>query len=320
MKITGGSKLIIVEGLTGSGKSMMAHFLARQLNHNGIAASWVHEGEVPHPFLIDMDAGIEAYMAETYTNWVAFVQQMETSADVCIIEASFFNNLLETLMAHQVERETILHYADELTAVSQALKPTLVYLVQKNVAQAMERNFNRRGPGFREFVIQLAASKPLSQANGWEGLAGMLRYWQAFVSLTDELYLRFPGRKIKIDNSAGDWEAYNQRVLNHLAIPRIREQRVLPAEAQSLIGTYRDPRSGKEFAVRSEDGELSINLFLEVWTRLVRRSRNGFEAEGWPFEICFEPDDLKSVRRMRIDGRDVDYLPLVGTMAEKVSA
>jgi len=54
-----GSKLIIVEGLTGSGKSIMAHFIARQLQYNGIAASWVHEGEEPHPILMDVESSIE---------------------------------------------------------------------------------------------------------------------------------------------------------------------------------------------------------------------------------------------------------------------
>ena len=59
-----GSKLIIVEGLTGSGKSIMAHFIARQLEYNGIPASWVHEGEEPHPILMDVESSIESFMAE----------------------------------------------------------------------------------------------------------------------------------------------------------------------------------------------------------------------------------------------------------------
>ena len=50
-----GSKLIIVEGLTGSGKSIMAHFIARQLQYNRIPASWVHEGEETHPILMDIE-------------------------------------------------------------------------------------------------------------------------------------------------------------------------------------------------------------------------------------------------------------------------
>ena len=97
-----GSRLIIVEGLTGSGKSIMAHFIARQLQYCGIPASWVHEGAVPHPILIDLDTSIVQYMAEIRANWIAYIDQIGSAPEVRVIEASFFNNLLETLMAHQV--------------------------------------------------------------------------------------------------------------------------------------------------------------------------------------------------------------------------
>jgi len=148
----------------------------------------------------------------------------------------------------------------------------------------------------------------------------MLLYWQEFVALTDELFERFPNRKLKIDNTAGDWETYNLQVMDYLSIPRIPEGTVSPTEASCLIGRYKDRHSGQEFTVRFEAGELSINLFLKVWTRLVRRAQNVFLAEGWPFEISFEADDCNRACVMKIGGRDVDYLALVGTVAEKASA
>jgi dephospho-CoA kinase len=314
------SKLIIVEGLTGSGKSTMAHFIARQLQYNSVPASWVHEGAAPHPFLIDLDTNVQRYIAEIRTNWGAYIDRIEASTQVHVIEASFFNNLLETLLAHQVSRSQIIQFADELLALSAPLNPTLIYLVQADVAQALERNFKRRGPGFRNFVIELATSTPLAQANGWEGYAGMVRYWQAFVALTDELYERFPSRKLKIDNTAGNWEVYNQQVVGLLSIPLIPEQSISPSEAQRLIGLYKDRERDREFIVRVVNGELTINLFLKVWTRLVRRAPNVFEAAGWPFEIRFEAADSSDGLVMTIEGQDVDYLPLVGIVAEQASA
>ena len=87
-----------------------------------------------------------------------------------------------------------------------------------------------------------------------------------------------------------------------------------------LIGVYRDRSSGRDFTVRYEgEGELTVNLFLTVKTRLVRRSERAFLAEGWHFEVSFEPDSSSNASVMRIGGRDVDYLSLVGTVAHKVS-
>jgi hypothetical protein len=314
-----GSQLIIVEGLTGSGKSTMAHFITRQLQYRGIPASWVHEGAVPHPILTDLDSSLSQYMAEIRTNWIKFVNQVGPAPEVRVIEASFYNNLFETLMAHQVANPQIFQYADELEAIIAPLNPALVYLVQDDIEQALERNFLRRGSGFRNFVIRLATTNPLAKANLWEGYAGMLRYWQVFVALTDELYERFPGWKIKIDNTAGNWDVYNQQVLDFLSLPGIPEQAISPGEVQRLIGHYLDSQRGYDFTVRSESGELIIDFPLKVSARLVQRAHHVFEAEGWPFEIHFEVDDINDGTVMKICGNDVDYLPLLGIEAKRVS-
>ena len=311
-----GNKLIIVEGLTGSGKSIMAHFIARQLQDNGISANWVHEGEDPHPILMDVESSIEDYMAEMRERWAAYVDQIGSSAEVRVIEGSYFNNFLETLLAYNVERGQILQFATELQTLSEPLNPTLVYLVQEDVEQALVQNFNNRGSGFRDYVIDFVISTPLAVERGWEGYDGMLLYWQAFVDLTDELFGKYPNRKLKIDNTAGDWETYKLQVMDCLSIPLVPEQTVSPAEAKRLIGLYKDRSGCKEFTVRYEGEELNINLYLKVWTRLVRRGQNEFMAEGWPFEIRFDVDELQDGSVMRIGGRDVDYLPLVGTVAE----
>jgi len=310
----------MVEGLTGSGKSIMAHFIARQLQYNGIPASWVHEGEEPHPILMDVESSIEGYMAEMRERWAAYVDQVELSDEVRVVEACFFNNLIESLVAHDVDRPRIAQYGDELQALIEPLDPTLVYLVQENVDRALERNFKDRGKGFRDYVIQYATDTPLAQRRGWEGYEGMVMFWREFVTVTDELFQRYHIRKLKIDNSAGNWDEYNRQALQCLSIPLTPEQRVSQSEAMRLTGAYKDRGSGKEFTVGYEDGELSINLFLNARTRLVQRAENLFWAEGWHFEVSFESDGLSEASVMRIGGRDVDYLPLVDTVADKTSA
>lgn len=316
-----GSKLILVEGLTGSGKSIMAHFIARQLQYHGFLASWVHEAEVPHPILLDdQPASLDTYMLKMRQRWADFVDQVGLSAEVRVVEACFFNNLIETLLAHNVERSKIIEYFDELQALIEPLDPTLVYLVQQDLDKALERNFANRGKGFENFVIRLVADMPVAIQRGWQGYAGMRTFWGEFVALTDELFHRFHYHKLKIDNSAGDWQAYRRQVMQVLGLPLIPEQGLSPAEAQALVGLYRANNSGKEFTVHYEDGELTINIFLNVRTRLVRQAQGVLLAEGWHFELSFEYDDLKGVYVLRFGGRDVDYLALVGTLAEKIPA
>lgn len=314
-----GSKLIVVEGLTGSGKSIMAHFIARQLQYNGVPASWVHEGDEPHPILIDVESGIEAYMAEAQARWVAYVDRVGSSDEVKAVEGCYFNNGIESLLAHNVDRPKALQYAAELQALIEPLNPTLVHLVQGDVASALERNFKDRGTGFRDYVIQFATGLPLAKRRGWQGYEGMVMYWREFVTLTDELFDRHRIRKIRVDNSAGNWDDCNRQVLDCLAIRLVPELRVSPSEAARLVGLYKDRRSGREFTVQYEDGGLTINVFLSVRTKLVPRAGKAFLTEGWHFEISFEPDGPGGTMVMRIGGRDVDYVRLVGTVADRAS-
>ena len=280
------SKLIIVEGLTGSGKSIMAHFIARQLKYNGIAASWVHEGEEPHPLLIDVESSIADYMSEMLARWAAYVDRIEKSGEVKVVEACFFNNLIDTLLAHNVEPSEIVRYGETLQTIIEPLNPVLVYLVQEDIERALERSFEDRGEEFKEYVIQFTTDTPFAKQRGLEGYEGMVMFW-----------------------------------LEYLMIPLIPEQRASQEEAMKLVGVYQDRDSGRAFTVYYEAGELTINLFLNVKTRLVRQAEMVFLTEGWHFEISFEAADGSSgINILRIGGSNVDYLSLAGTVADKVTA
>ena len=158
-------------------------------------------------------------MAEMLERWAAYVDQVRLSDKVAVVEASYFNNLIETLLAHNVDRPKIIQYADALQALIEPLNPTLVYLVQEDVEKALERNFKGRGQGFMNYVIRYATETPFARWRDLEGYDGMLKFWQAFVDLTDELFQRCRLRKLRIDNAAGNWVDYSRQVLGCLSIP-----------------------------------------------------------------------------------------------------
>lgn len=48
------TKLILVDEIPGTGKSTVAHFIARQLEKNGIKAKWFHEADNEHPLGVEL--------------------------------------------------------------------------------------------------------------------------------------------------------------------------------------------------------------------------------------------------------------------------
>lgn len=70
------TKLIMLEGLPGTGKSTNAHFLRTQLERNGRTVQWVHEVARPHPVLFFQEASL------SYAEFDAFLKTYPAAAEV----------------------------------------------------------------------------------------------------------------------------------------------------------------------------------------------------------------------------------------------
>jgi hypothetical protein len=221
------------------------------------------------------------------------------------------------LFAHNVQTDTILEFADEIQRAIETLNPALVYLTQRRVPRALERNFRRRGERFRDFVIRYVIGTPYARLLGLTGYDGMVIFWQEFVELTDNLYERWSFAKTCIENSACDWERYNRQVLEFLGLPRFVEPDVTADVAEKLVGEYRDAQTGRVIVVEYDNTDLLINFIHTTRTRLIPQDNGLFLTEGWYFEIEFDYNDRGDVMRLAFRGRDVDYLALVGVVAEK---
>lgn len=317
----GVNKLIIVEGLTGLGKSTLAHFIARQLRYHGIDASWIHEGELGHPLSLEVDSrDIDRFMQAAGAKWQRLVRHIASSEETIVLEAGLFNNLLETLFLQNVPTSKIYHYSDVLQDIIQPIQPALVYLTHSDVRKALSESFTRRGAGFKDFVIKFATTTPYAQHRGLVDYEGMIEFWQGFVALTDQLYDRFRFQKITLPNPADNWESLKQQVLDFLSIKYIVEKQLSEDKVADFTGTYKDWRNGREFTIRYQNHDLIANLFLDDWTHLIPETGSSFIAEGWHFIIRFEKDISGKIASMQIEGQDVDYLSLVGTVAKKVAS
>jgi len=313
------NQLILVEGLTGLGKSTLAHFVARQFQNNGIEASWIHEGEEPHPVSLDVDTDIVTFMSKSLEKWDAFVAQILETSATTVVEASFFNNLIETLFAYCLDRAAIIDFGMKLQQVIKPVRPALVYLIHPNISAALEENFRNRGAGFREFVIEYIAETPIAKEKSWNDYTGMLMFWHEFVAITDALFEGYKIDKLAIDISAREWEKYNQQVTEFLTLSLVADPKISSDAVKKYIGSYQFSEGGKNYTIRYEEGSLVTNIFMNVDTKLIPENNVTFKAEKWHFELHFEFNhDTGEATSFTIGGRDVDYLKAVGLRAKKV--
>jgi len=311
-------KLIIVEGLTGLGKSTMAHFIARQLGNNGIKTRWIHEGEIQHPTSVVVDNGLPGFMEDSIKKWDDFISQIKISDQVTVIEASFFNNLIETLFSHCLDIDEIIEFGMELQQVIEPVNPALVYLTHSDVRGALQQNFNNRGDRFKDFVIRYVENTPIARKEDWKGYTGVVKFWDSFASLTNQLFQIFRTDKISLKVSSGNWQENNRRVVEFLSLQWLPDLQISKEEADKFIGTYRIQEAESEYTIEYRGGYLETDLFMNEITKLIPERQLVFIVEKWHFEIIFDQSDAGDITSFSIAGKDVDYLKAVGLRAEKV--
>jgi len=106
------TKLIFVDGISGSGKSTIAHYIARQLEKNGIKAKWFHEEEFGHPLHISdyekkenentLDWATRV-IDKSAQRWTDFHIKTSNENTVNIIECFLFQNLLLNLITEDID-------------------------------------------------------------------------------------------------------------------------------------------------------------------------------------------------------------------------
>ncbi len=291
------TKLILIDGMTGSGKSVTAHFLARQLGKNGIKARWYHEEEPDHPLLyrepgeckgLPETERKEIYMRDYPAQWKAFAESLHGSGDVTIVECYLFQSSLIGLVRMEYPKERIKSFSRALMEQVSGLDPTVIYFHQDDVPAALRLNWSRRGEEWRDWYVNRMAKTTWAARRGIGGEEAAFGIWESWMSITRELAGEFGVPCLAIENSGQDWASYRARMLEFIGIPQVAETMVRDADARFASRYVGRGEVGEDvpFNVRFGKDGLRVDAF---WPdlRLIPKTDDEFEMEGFPFSFRF---------------------------------
>jgi len=298
------TKLILIDGMTGSGKSTTAHFLARQMEKNNIKVKWFHEEENNHPLVYKQPTEpnlseaekLELFLKNYPMQWQQFAEEAIQFEGVYISESHLFQSTLMQLFRFELDDSRIKEFMHNLISRVAILNPVVIDFYQDDVKKALNLNWNRRGENWKNWYLDRVAKGKYAQSRQLDGETAAYQIWEHLTRVSLELMNEFTMPKLLIENSAQNWPEYRKRILIFLEIPPVEEVELRDDDARfcgSYSLKYDDEIHGSgelNYRVYIHENRLCMDAF---WPglKLLPKTENEFEIESFPFELRFNSDE-----------------------------
>jgi len=296
------TKLILVDGITGSGKSTTAHFIARQMEKNGIKVRWIYEQEKNHP--LNKNQWQESDSVLSYSDrllredpkvWMDFVNTIKHDDCIYIVEAYWFQDVLMfPHFANDLNRQIIKDFSHQICDIIRCLNPVIIHFYQQDVGKSLQLTWERRGA--KEWYIEQDADNLYCANRGLKGEVAVIKIWQDFSDFTLELFEEYDFRKLQIENSAQDWELYHSLILDFLQISK-HEEVLYDNSFLQFCGLYLGEGYSADVYTENQNLWIYIPNFGSS-TRLIPIADNEFAFESYQITIRFAVNERNEIQSL----------------------
>jgi hypothetical protein len=216
------NKLIIVDGIFGSGKSTITKIVSDYLHEKNIENIFYEEESLDNPLYLNYCEEVKGreetlcFMQKTLQIWMDFVSTSNESNSVYIVESTFFMNSIRILFHNLISEKEIDSYFSDVIDIIKNTNPLLIYLHKKDVPAAIQKIWNIRGDNFKKYCLEVDASTLYSQNNNLCGDDSTILLWQEYQKLTEKLYIQCNFNKIKISTDNDDWHNFHHEIFNFI--------------------------------------------------------------------------------------------------------
>jgi hypothetical protein len=215
-------RIVFIDGLPGSGKSMAAEAMGRELSHSRVFL----ESAPRHPLLAAAPDRMGAAFADIHEthSWASFAAAalgkldsfLETAErDVpYVFESHPIQSTVRVLFQLDAPQTTIVRFWSDLQDRLAFVRPRLIYLQDTNPLQAMKDITRRRGPAWESYLIDALRQSPWMRARGLAGAEGAYKMLVDYADLSDRLAgsWRFP--KLTLPARPENYEERTRALIN----------------------------------------------------------------------------------------------------------
>lgn len=285
--VTGGLclKLVIVEGIPGSGKSSTARFISLQLERNGFQTELFHESTFQHPILLEEDINdSEQWQASYLSNWNKFLSKNENKQTVYVFESVLFQSPIINLLHLDTDRSEIIRFIDELLASLSRVDCSLVYLYQKDSNVGINRVMaTRGGESWLEETYEKYKHLPYYKNRGHSDKELHLKFLHDYSEIAGQLFSNCKINSTAINNTPWDWNQDYRTIMDFLGYDIYPDPKISLDELEVFVGLFRNDELG--LTIHIEMGNDGLYIFGDQ--KLKPRDKNKFYLDNISMSLEF---------------------------------
>jgi len=288
-------KIVLIDGMCGTGKSTTAQILGRQLSLHSLPYRWLHEEIAEHPIrkdefsigALNTQEGMNSNIQEMLNRWHLFVERVLASGEIFIIEGCFIHAIDRYFAQSACNIEQTLQYFSKVSDILLKVDTLFVYLRSQNVRKTLGHVFPIRGDWWKELIL-VPSEEKFFDITELQNEDSVYNSWELFQEISDKVYDIYHGDKIRIDVSVGTWTENPKKVLGFMGLPYIDCPNISINDPERFCGKYISNDSEHQIEIMFDKN--MNNLFAKgfwPYMKLIPIAENAFQMESFPITLTF---------------------------------
>jgi hypothetical protein len=229
----GAARLILIEGIIGSGKTTMATQVGDWLARRGEKARVFCECADDHPIRTRAEDrlrvaadpqtpgppgsagdGGAAGSPSAYPagQWRRLAERCLRDRQTIILESSFLQNSVMPAFIDGAPARTVNEIFTRIQRQAAPAEPLLVYLCPADIGAAITRIHRTRGEPWSSRNVAFVENSPWARRRNLQGQDAVVKLYQAWEPIVTQLYSRYRFPKIMVTDPQHDWQATLMRI------------------------------------------------------------------------------------------------------------
>jgi len=314
------TKLIIIDGIWGSGKTATLIVLSRHLNQCGIQSRTYKDDDPHNSALREYFDAAPSEVDPNVDGWERFSEELRRSNEVAVMESGLFNCPMMSLLINGYNTNQIIDYCLRVFETVKESNPVILHLQHEDVSSSWSSVCEQRGSEWRQFMERQLHSWFPSQPPQYSVMDDFL---YDLTSLSDRAFGEWPGGKLALATPPDNWRDQYRKITDFLSLPPIEP----PGPSfDDHIGRYRETQSGRECVISVLGNILILRgyfgpkrpLLFDMYAMddpLIDNDRGRFSRQGHMYaDVVFERNRQGSVASMRVV--DEQVIQPIGTSGD----